>query len=82
MDFVLDLPQASSGEGFQISFEQMAFLGPNPKKGDVFLPCLPGCEESLCEGYVSMSLSDEVRECSFRHAKCDAHTRTLRGRRR
>ena len=28
MDFVLDLPQASSGEGFQISFEQMTFLGP------------------------------------------------------
>ena len=30
MDFVLDLPQASSGEGFQISFEQMTFLGPGP----------------------------------------------------
>ena len=30
MDFVLDLPQASSGEGFQISFEQMAFLGTGP----------------------------------------------------
>ena len=29
MDFVLDLPQASSGEGFQVAFEHLAVLGPD-----------------------------------------------------
>ncbi|CAE6933184.1 unnamed protein product [Symbiodinium microadriaticum] len=52
MDFVLDLPQASSGEGFQISFEQMTFLGSSQSdilKQVICWSCEPGRSSKFAE---------------------------------